>query len=226
MWDGGDAWIIGGGSSLPEQFGVPESLINKVMKKELPKSAYSPYYEAIHDKHVIGTNLAYKLGDWVSVLYFADASWYRNNMNALTTFKNLKVTDVRRVKNRPPTEAENHKNIKKLVRSNDEGLSTDPEVLNWNKNSGAAAINLAVLFGATRILLLGFDMKPNGAGATHWHAGDPCYLKPTRARNFERFQSRFPRIAEDAKELGVEILNVNENSAINEFEKVHIKEVL
>ena len=32
MWNDGECWILGGGSSLPRQFGVPESVIEKVMK--------------------------------------------------------------------------------------------------------------------------------------------------------------------------------------------------
>lgn len=226
MWKDGECWIIGGGSSVPRQFGVPEKVIQEVLEQKAPISTYNSYLEPLHIKHVIGTNIAYKFGHWISVLYFGDLPFYRNNMLELHNFKNLKVTDTGNLPRQNAQALANHRNIRKLVRSMEFGLSEDPKVIRWNHNAGAGAINLAVLFGARRIMLLGFDMKANGNGQTHFVNGIAGYYKPARQMDFDRYLQVFPQIAVDAKRLGVEILNVSEDSAIEAFPKVKLKDVL
>ena len=223
MWDGGECWIIGGGSSLPRQFGVPENIIDKVQKEIIPMSVYAKYMEPLYDKHIIGTNIAYMLGNWVSVCYFCDLPFYRNNKFKLLDFHNLKVTDTG---NLPVRDSHIHINIKKLRRDNKYGLHPDRNCIRWNRNSGGGAIDLAVHFGAKRILLLGFDMKADEDGCTHFHSGLPSYQKPTLDRTFTRFLKAFPFIAIDAKKVGVEILNVNPDSALPDFKKVRLEDVL
>lgn len=223
MWEGGECWIIGGGVSLPRQFGVPESIIQKVMNKELTMEAYSDYFKPLHDKNVIGTNVAYLLGNWVSVLYFCDLAFYRENgKQLLEGFKNLKVTDTG---NMPASKAYEHRNIKKLRRDTQQGISDYADCLRWNHNAGGGAINLAFHFGVKRILLLGFDMCADKFGKTHWHSGLPNY-RITTDKDFGVFLKSFEFIARDAKIRHIEILNVNPDSALNEFPKVNLKDVL
>src|SRR5690606_28765140 len=103
------------------------------------------------------------------------------------------------------------------------GICTDPGKIFWNYSSGAAAINIAAHFGVKRICLLGYDMKPQG-GETHWHNG----YGDQRITDvqFRKFLKPWEAIARDAKKLGIEILNVNPDSAIEEFPKVNLNEVL
>jgi hypothetical protein len=223
MWNNGECWIIGGGPSLPRQFGVPESIIQKVMNKELTMAAYSKYFKPLHDKNVIGTNVAYLLGDWVSIMYFCDHRFYLENIEQLHRFKNVKVTDVGSL---PPSRAYEHRNIKKLKRDTNYGISDYTDTIRWNHNAGAGAINLAVHLGVKRIMLLGFDMKADKNGNTHWHSGLPNYARPTDKVSFDKFLGCFAHIAIDAEIRHVEILNVNPDSAIKEFKKVTLKEVL
>lgn len=222
MWEDGECFILGGGSSLPRQFGVPEELIKKVESKEEPITSYSEYMKPIHDKHVIGTNLSFLLGNWISCLYFADKTFFRVYRKEMANFHNLKVTCSNSLdKNLLPAA----RNIKRMKRDNAIGLGNKPDTINWNFNSGTAAIDFAAHVGVKRIMLLGFDMKPHN-GRTHWHSGFQNYEKPTIDRVFERFLRVFPKIAEDAKRRGIEILNVNQDSAIDSFKKVSLKDVL
>lgn len=222
MWEGSDVWIIGGGASLAHQFNVPADVIKKVESGQEHISIYSDYLKPLHDKHVIGVNLSFMLGNWVSVLYFCDKSFYRVYRNQINSFRNLKVTCVNSIERKllPTT-----RNIKRMKRDNKLGLSEKKDTICWNHNSGAAAINFAIHTGAKRILLLGFDMQPLG-GRTHWHEGFQNYTKPTGDVVFERFLKVFPQLAKDAKAKGIEILNVNKDSAIDVFKKVDLKDVL
>lgn len=223
MWQDGSCWIIGGGPSMPRQFGVPESVIEKVAKKELPLSVFSDYMKDIHNDHIIGTNIAFLLGSWVSALFFCDVQpFFENNTENLKSFRNLKVTNAQNFNDKNLKAAKDAK-VKILGKDYEPGLSTDPKVIKWNNNSGGAAINLASLMGVKRILLLGFDMIPNVEGKTHWHAQ---YNHKTDKKDFERFLKGFPFIQQHAKKLGIEILNVNKDSAIDSFKKVELKEVL
>lgn len=224
LWDGGECWIIGGGASIPRQFGVPEGIIEKVQRTELPLSTYSQYLTPLHNKNVIGVNLAFLLGDWISMMYFCDAHVFRGYKAKIHQFHNLKVTCAQSFGEEMKPEMVN---IKRLKRDNNPGLSFNPEFICWNHNSGAAAINFAALAGAKRILLLGFDMKAEN-GQTHWvnSAGGHLYKTPGTTSQFRMFMKRFPYIAKQAKEKGIEILNVNPDSALPDFVKVPLQSVL
>ena len=65
------------------------------------------------------------------------------------------------------------------------GLSLDPDKLVTGHNSGFQALNLAVLAGARRILLLGYDGKAGQDGRTHWSGGHP---RPTAAGAWEQYR--------------------------------------
>lgn len=215
MWTG-DCWIIGGGPSLIQQFGIPADVVAKVRTGELPYSTYSSYLAPLHYKNVIGTNVAFMLGEWVSVLYFCDARFFRTHQDAILAFRNIKATCCANIVD--PTH-----NVKRLKRDYALGLSDKPTTICWNQNSGAAAINFATLAGATRIMLLGFDMCAEN-NTTHWHS---VYGKVNTHKNqFNRFLRGFPEIAKQAKKKKIEILNVSPNSAITAFRKVSLKDVL
>ena len=56
------------------------------------------------------------------------------------------------------------------------GFSTDPRVIHFGRNSGYQAINIALLAGAKRVLLLGFDHR-HVQGASHWFGDHPDKLR-------------------------------------------------
>ena len=130
------------------------------------------------------------------------------------------------------TTCEQHVNKKwlKVIKKNNtpSGLSFDPRVLRWNLSSGAAAINLAVLFGAKRIVLLGFDMKKvevDGKERENWH--DDYERNPNPKRNpYQRFLAPFPGIAESAKRHHIQIVNATLGSALMVFPIVDPEDVL
>ncbi|MFP4018064.1 MAG: class I SAM-dependent methyltransferase [Bacteroidales bacterium] len=220
MWQNRDVYIIGGGSSVPLQFGVPEDIIRKVEKGELPVSVYSPYMKAIHDKPVIGVNMAFKLGDWIDICFFGDKSFYDKNgiEKELEEFKGLKVGGHRFYN----SDAMKEKGIHCLLRSKKRyGISDTPDTICWNGNSGAAAISIAVHAGAKRIILIGFDMYVSKTHS-HWHN---LYGK-SKTPPFKNHMKGFSQIAQDAEKIGVEIYNVSLHSSIPHFPKVKIDDIL
>lgn len=103
-----------------------------------------------------------------------------------------------------------------------EGLSMDPERIVTGRHSGFQALNVAVLAGATRILLLGYDGAPAPDGRTHWHGGHPV----ASAGIFEYIRRSFSAAEAQLAAAGVEVLNCSLSSAINAFPKVALGEAL
>lgn len=227
MWEGEECVVIGGGSSVPYQFGVPGDIIHEVMHGKRLPSAYSPYMESLlKDKRVIGVNNAFRLGSWVDVLLFGDHAWYLTWKQKLFEWHGLIVTCANAFGHIEEQEAPG---IKYLPRDGNKrwGISDDSSKLAWNNNSGAAAISLAAHFGVKRVVLLGFDMRLGEDNSSHWH--EPHRLvegtpkKPTPP--FQRHLMGFPQIAKDAEKRGIEIINASPDSAIGVFPKRHVKEI-
>lgn len=221
LWKGETCFILGGGSSLYDQFHIPETLIKKVRAGDLPASAFSDYMEVLVDKPVIGTNMAMRLGWWFNVLLFGDEGFWKLNKWEILQWPGLKVASW---KGQVPGD----RRIKFPRRdSMQTGLSTHQDSLCWNFNTGAMAIDLAVHFGVQKIYLLGFDMYVN-QGMQHWHryyrAGQP----PPKhiAQTFHRHLQGFPVIAKQATERGIEIINLNPLSKIECFPKTTLDEVI
>ena len=227
IWTEGDVWIIGGGASLLEQFAIPSDIIDAIRTKEKDVSCFSPYLSALHDKHVIGVNVAFKLGDWVDILFFGDFKFFEGFRKEIAAFKGIKVSCHKRFRGNE-FRAEN---IKYYSRSREQGLSNSPDSILWHGNSGAAAINFAIHLGVKRIFLLGFDMDLSEEGFQHFHneytlPGKSGVKVTSKDLPFKRQSTGFAAIASASRKLGVEIINVSPNSTINVFRKMTVKEAL
>jgi len=225
IWEEGDVWILGGGPSVPKQFGIPEALTQAVIAGTSPPSVYSPYMSFLHDKHVIGINVAYFIGNWMDMVFFGDGSFFRTHKADLAKYPGLKVSCAPAC-DRVPW-------VKYLARdtTHPTGISLNPGYVSWNRNSGSAAISVAVQAGAKRIILLGFDMKTD-SNHQHWHdmyggglIDNQKIITKTTA-TFSRHLSGFSSIAQDARRMGVQIINASPDSAITQFPKVHVKELM
>lgn len=227
MWEGEDVWIIGGGPSIPEQFGIPDEVVQSVLNRTSPPTVYSPYMKAIHDKHVIGVNIAFMIGDWIDIVFFGDSGFFLRYQEQLANYPGLRVTCTGQ-------KSADVSWVKCLGKDTEHvrGISKVPSKVSWNKNSGAAAISIAAHTGAKRIILLGFDMDLSESKYQHWH---DVYQRGRRVSNsdlrkvttdFGRHLKGFEQIAFDAKLLGIEILNASPTSKIKTFRKVTVTELL
>jgi len=99
------------------------------------------------------------------------------------------------------------------------GLSRDAAVVHSGGNSGYQAINLAYHLGATRIILLGFDM--------HWHSGKAHFFgdHPEGFNNLQpdRYIAAFRTIKPE--QYGIEILNCSRVTALDAFPRHNLEDV-
>jgi hypothetical protein len=101
------------------------------------------------------------------------------------------------------------------------GFSRRQDVIHYGHNSGFQALNLAILLGAARIVLVGFDMRIVD-GRRHFHGDHPHPLINADPR---RFVPHFERAAASLP-VGVEILNATPGSALTCFPAADLDEAL
>lgn len=215
-WHGETVFMLGGGSSVPEQFGVPREVQRQVKAGELPMTAYSPYMKELMLENVIGINAAFLFGDWVDILFFGDEIFWRNYRDKIDEFPNQVITCCESFK-----DYMGKINYFTRVREKSLGISDKPGTVAWNYNSGCAALSVAVQAGAKRIVLLGYDMTGD-VGKSHFHSE---YFWQNRTPSYELHLRGMAAIARDAKELGVEILNASPVSVIKQFKKININQL-
>lgn len=97
-----------------------------------------------------------------------------------------------------------------------EKVTFDPK-----RNSGLGAIRLAMLFGAEKIVLLGYDCQHTG-GERHWHGDHPKGLG--NASSVQHWPMRFAGFAK--KVSGVEIVNASRETALKCFPQMDLEDAL
>ena len=94
-------------------------------------------------------------------------------------------------------------------------------------NSGGGAIMLAVALGTSQIGLLGFDMTfPKGTMKTHFHNGYKNQNIHTFQDKLDKFNTAICELAPLIYAEGIEVYNLNLNSALNCFKKITVEEFM
>ena len=161
---------------------------------------------------VVAINDVYKLAPWAEVLYAADAKWWKWHHGA-PSFPGMKFT--------LQPEAARWPGVQVLQNTGERGLETAPTGLRTGRNSGYQAINLAVHLGATRVLLLGYDMGPDGT-KTHWFGDHPDKAPSPYAVFLERFGD----LVVPLRQVGVEVINCSRRTALTTFPRLTLEEAL
>lgn len=233
-WEGEDVFIIGGGPSILHQFGIPDDLAERALSGEAVEAEVGAYMAPhLYGRPVVSVNNAYTLGDWVDVAFFGERHWFRKHEQALLDHPAQKIHCDQLL--------EDYKGLTFLPKDpyKRHGISSMPDRVCWNLNSGAAAISVAYHLGAARVILLGFDMDltQDGQGRSHWHGRhyemgghaelqDVEKYKRSKYSNFGRHLRAFPAIAADAEALGMPVINSNPDSRIVDLPKIPLSEII
>lgn len=164
---------------------------------------------------VIAVNDAWRLAPWADALIASDAAWW-SHYKGVPGFAGLKFC-VQPGADRWP-------GVTVLRNTGSEGLETDPTGLRTGRNTGAAAINLAVHFGAARILLLGYDMEAKDEAHAHWFGAHPIGLRG--GSPYALFREMVGTMAGPLKAAGVEVINCSRHTALTCFPSRPLAEVL
>lgn len=161
----------------------------------------------------IAVNTAYRWAADASVFYAGDFLFHKvHNARMRKHRAEIWTTDS--------TAAEQY-GVNRWKGRNEVGIGET--VIHLNGNSGAQAINLAYLFGARKIVLLGFTMREID-GKKHFH-GD--HEKPlVQKQLFGEWLHKMEFVARDAKRLGVDICNADPLSALTCFRMGNLEDEL
>lgn len=188
-WEGEAVFIIGGGPSV---------------------KGFD--FERLRGRRVIAVNNAgFDLTPWADVLFWADKRWLDWNVHRLG--EHIGRYKISRKVPHIPTGHD----IKSL-RFKPRGLSQAPDAVGgWC--GGSSAINLAYLFGARVIVLIGFDMRPG-----NWH--NDHKLPHVEDQHRLKFIPAIEAMEPELTSRGVVVLNTNPRSALRCFPFADIEELL
>lgn len=110
-----------------------------------------------------------------------------------------------------------YRNVHKVeVQDHDRMLFDKPGTIGSGGNSGFQAINLAAQFGATRILLIGFDMHA-GKGV-HWYGRNTGRnMRNPLDYNYIHWREALSKQSRVLSAMGIEVVNASADSALTCF---------
>lgn len=201
IWEGHPVVLVGGGPSL---IGFDFSVLENV--------------------RTIVCNDAFKLGHpIVDVALFCDTAWFESNKRDISnhwTDSGIMFTSVN------PQTYEMNLPWLHAFRKETKGWNTDGKI-SMNRSTGAAAIHLAWMMGASEVFLLGYDCGFKEKDKPRWHSYNP---KPMKEQSVQVFQNGFNDMEEGRKKVAPEfkITNVvkGDSSKLDHFEKIQMSEFL
>lgn len=168
---------------------------------------------------VIAVNDAGRLAPWADVLYSSDPQWWKRYYKATPfVFDGPKYA----IEKRPKSHRQDYPwpDLEVLRNTGTDGLELDPSGLKTYQNSGGAAINLSVHFGAKRIVLLGYDMALGTNGRKHFCDG------PGPSSPYGEFRKRIGTMVGPLRQVGVTVINASRRTALGCFPRATLAEAL
>lgn len=98
-----------------------------------------------------------------------------------------------------------------------------PGAIRRGLNSGYQALGAAVLWGARRVVLLGYDFQRTG-GRAHWHPDHPANMG--NLGTLPDWIAEMGVLARDLDGQGVEVLNATRETALRCFPRIDLSEAL
>lgn len=178
--------------------------------------------DACRGLRVIAVNDAFRLAPWADCLYATDVSWWLTHQQTAPLFAGPKwsVDHVTWDASR----RERFPHVQRLANTGVTGIDTDPTGLRHGGNSGYAALNLAVHYGAARILLLGYDLQHGDDGRTHFFGNHPGSLN--NRSPYHQYLANFATTVAPLRALGIDVVNCSPRSALSCFPLARLHDAL
>lgn len=168
---------------------------------------------------VIAVNNQIENAPWADVHYACDPKWWRHYWRRLPE---IAAFEGRRVglKLAGDPLPEGVEGIEW-----DEGEGLGRQRVRTGSNGGYQAINYAFLHGARTIILLGYDMKPDGA-TIHGHTDHPAKLGNPNERMLAVWARKFRSLAHELRGEGVRVINCTRSTALECFERMPLRDAI
>ncbi len=169
------------------------------------------------DSPTIAINDTYRLAPSAAALYACDGGWWKVH------YETVRLSGFAGELWTQDEWAAKRFGLNRIGSENRPGLGLH-DVIHQGGNSGYQAINLAYLWGAAQILLLGFDCGPSLRGDAHWFGQHPPTL--TQHQPYEMWRAKFPALAADLTREGVRVINASRETALDCFERMSLEEAI
>lgn len=166
---------------------------------------------------------SYRLMPWAEVMYGCDEKFWART-NGCRDFKGERWSSHGGSHSDDKTRAAAQWGLRLVTGKRGVGFSLDPKFIHYGNNSGFQAINLAILFGATRIVLVGFDMRCVD-GNRYFHGRHPSPPNGQQDSGFSSFHEYFNHAARLLPKH-ISIVNATPDSALKSFLRVTLDETL
>jgi hypothetical protein len=166
--------------------------------------------------NVLAVQDAYRVMPWADAMYGCNPSWWRLHKHC-EGFRGEKWSSHEGDQNglNYKIDASRDYDVRLVHGRDGRGFSTEPGVIHYGGNSGFQSINLALQFGARRIVLVGFDMRcPDGR--SHYFGDHPAPLHQNKDADYRNYLPRFEYAAAQLPD-GVTIVNATPGSALRCF---------
>jgi len=160
-----------------------------------------------------------ELAPFADVVYGCDFPWWRS-VDGLPRFKGLKLAY-------DPRAVDQHgcRKVEIPDKKSDRLLFDKIGTVGAGGNSGFQALNLAAQWGATGILLIGFDMHDRAG--KHWYGRNTAYQTSNPDEdNFRRWRAAFDNAAPDLAARGIDVVNASPSSDLKVFRRLSVDETL
>lgn len=163
-------------------------------------------------EHVIAVNDAYRRLPWADVLYACDLAWWRHH-EFCTGFAGERWTTHSLSPKNDKRTIDDALGLRIIEGADGQGFSRDLARIHYASNSGFQAVNLALLFGADPVVLVGFDMREVDR-KRHFFGSHPAPLRD--GHSFAPWIAGFARAA-DLLGKFPRIINATPGSALTCF---------
>ena len=169
---------------------------------------------------IVAINDAYKFFINADILYGCDAKWWEVHGGA-SDFRGERWSSHSEQKDaaNDKREAADRFGLRCVYGYHRAGFSRDPACIHYGSNSGFQACNIAIHKGATRLVLVGFDMNVKG-GRNHFFGDHPKPL--SHNTNYNGFIQAFRQACPPP----VPIINATPDSALDCFPRVTLAKAL
>lgn len=168
---------------------------------------------------ILGINDAYRMAPTINILYACDAKWWRLHYDRASKLNCEKYS----------LEKTEYPDVTRMIDDGMDGLSFCWPKLRTGGNSGYQAINLAILLGYKRLILIGYDMQIDGDHPknqrVHWFGDHPSGLNNPTPGRIEIWIERFNEMAKLVPK-DIEIINCSMKTALICFKRSILEEVL
>lgn len=156
---------------------------------------------------------------WADVGYACDMAWWQRYIGQTDDFAGLKLSvDKSAIKKFPEIQQVG------LNKGDDRLELMKLGTVGWAGNSGFHCLNLAVQFGASKIILVGYDMTITHG--LHWHGKHPSGMNNPTERNVARWRRCVDAAAEVIEAMGIKVINASPISALQNYPKMTLMEAL